>query len=85
MSYILHSSIARAGGIDLLLGSAAVSHAPYHPRRRRRAGPGRLTRLRRASGYGLIVLGNAVTRWGKRWAPTAATDPTGHPLTLATQ
>jgi hypothetical protein len=26
-----------------------------------------------------------VTRWGKRWAPAAATDPAGCPLTLATQ
>lgn len=68
MSYILYSSIARAGGIDLLLGSEAVSHAPLDPAlRRRRAARGR--RLRQRGGQALIRLGTAVTRWGKRLAP----------------
>lgn len=68
MSYILYSSIARAGGIDLYLGTEALSHAPEHPYRRRRLGPGRLQAWRRAAGRGLIRLGRALTRWGSSWA-----------------
>ncbi|WP_193368189.1 hypothetical protein [Pelagibius marinus] len=77
MSYILYSSIARAGGIDLLLGTEAVSHAPLDPAlRRRRAN--KLRRLRRHSGQALIRLGTAMTDWGKRLAPASCpvTSPT---------
>jgi len=70
MSYILYSSIARAGGIDLLLGLEAVSHAPLDPAlRRRRAN--KVRRLRRRSGQTLIRLGEALTRWGRKWDPAA--------------
>ena len=70
MSYILYSSIARAGGIDLFLGTEALSHPPEHPYRRRRSGA-RLERLRRAAGRALVRLGRAITRWGDRWAVAA--------------
>ncbi|MEQ8354528.1 MAG: hypothetical protein RH942_03250 [Kiloniellaceae bacterium] len=74
MSYILYSSIARAGGIDLYLGTEAHSHPPYHPRRRRRSGPGNLQRLRRSAGRGLIRLGQAFSSWGTKWAPTVCSS-----------
>ncbi|GAB4225871.1 MAG: hypothetical protein Tsb0032_32010 [Kiloniellaceae bacterium] len=68
MSYILYSSIARAGGIDLLLGAQAVSHAPLDPAlRRRRAN--KVRKLRERGGRALIRFGTALTRWGKRLAP----------------
>ncbi len=74
MSYILYSSIARAGGIDLLLGAEAVSHAPLDPAlRRRRAN--RIRRLPLRSGEALICLGTAVTGWGKRLAPATCQMP----------
>jgi hypothetical protein len=78
MSYILYSSIARAGGIDLLLGSEAVSHAPLDPALRRRRGRTRAARrqqLRRRIGRNLIRLGQALTRWGRRWAPAPEAAP----------
>jgi len=68
MSYILHSSIARAGGIDLLLSMESFAHEPPHRLRRR---SDRLARLRRGSGRALIALGAALTAWGRRWAPPA--------------
>ena len=71
MSYILYASIARAGGIDLLLGNEAFVTAPDHPLRRRASRPGRLRRLRRTSGRALIALGGRLTRWGRAWAPAA--------------
>jgi hypothetical protein len=82
MSYILYSSIARAGGIDLLMGIEAVSHAPDHRFNRPRAlrrDRRRLAALRRRSGQALIRLGEALTRRGRRWAPPAC----GRPLALA--
>ncbi|MEO3430599.1 hypothetical protein AAFN88_17220 [Pelagibius sp. CAU 1746] len=82
MSYILYSSIARAGGIDLLLGTEAVSHAPLDPGlRRRRAN--RVRRLRRRSGQALIRLGAAMTGLGKRLAP-AGCPVAPPPLKLVT-
>jgi len=70
MSYILYSSIARAGGIDLFLGLESVSHEPSHPVRRRRNA--RSPRLRRKIGRGLIVLGRWLTAWGSRWVPQSS-------------
>jgi hypothetical protein len=75
MSYILYTSIARAGGIDLLLSMESFSHAPNHPLVRRSKGPGLLTRLRRRSGRALIGLGGALTGWGRRWAAPAGSTP----------
>lgn len=74
MSYILYSSIARAGGIDLLLGTESVSHAPLDPAlRRRRAN--KVRRLRRRAGQALIRLGGTLIRWGRKWAPATACTP----------
>ncbi len=88
MSYILHSSIARAGGIDLLMGVEAVSHPPDHRfnrhralRRDRRRDHRRLAALRQRSGQTLIRLGQALTRWGRHWAPPACATG-GRPLAL---
>ena len=79
MSYILYSSIARAGGVDLLLGTEAVSHAPLDPAlRRRRAN--KIRRLRRQSGQALIRLGETLTRWGRQWAPATACTPPLRPI-----
>jgi hypothetical protein len=75
MSYILYSSIARAGGIDLLLSMESFTHEPNHPLVRRAKGPGLLTRLRRRSGRALIGLGGALTGWGRRWAAPAGNPP----------
>jgi len=72
MSYILYSSIARAGGIDLLL---SLESFPPEPVRRPRRRTARLTRLRRGSGRALIALGATLTAWGRRWAPPAAAQP----------
>lgn len=85
MSYILYSSIARAGGIDLLLSMESYSHQPNHPYRRRKTGPGRLARLRRHGGQALIAFGGAMIRWGKRWAPPAAATPANGALTLVAE
>jgi len=82
MSYILYSSIARAGGIDLLLSMDSFAQQPARPGRRRTRGPGRVDRLRRQSGQGLIALGGALTRWGRRWAPQTGSLTAGRPLTL---
>ncbi|WP_340117125.1 hypothetical protein [Pelagibius sp. 7325] len=71
MSYILYSSIARAGGIDLLLNTESFVQEPSH-RLRRRHPRKRLARLRRGSGRALIALGAALTVWGRRWAPPPA-------------
>lgn len=71
MSYILYSSIARAGGIDLLLNTESFVHEPTHRLRRRRSS-NRLARLRRGSGRALIALGAALTAWGRSWAPPPA-------------
>ncbi len=76
MSYILYSSIARAGGIDLFLGTETFSHPPEHPHRRRHRSGTRLKRLRYAAGRGLVRLGRAITRWGDRWAVAAGTPAT---------
>lgn len=84
MSYILYSSIARAGGIDLLMGVESFSHPPTHPYRRRRPAD-RLARLRRRFGQGLLRLGGLLTRWGKRWAPPLAGASCGRRLTLITE
>jgi hypothetical protein len=75
MSYILYSSIARAGGIDLLLSMESFSHEPNHPLVRRSKGPGIVARLRRRSGRALIGLGGALTDWGRRWAAPAGNPP----------
>jgi hypothetical protein len=80
MSYILYSSIARAGGLDLLLSLESFAQEPNHPLVRRPQS-GRLIRLRRRSGQALITLGSALTRWGRRWAPVGgATGCGGLPL-----
>ena len=63
MSYILYSSIARAGGIDLLLNMESFAYEPTHRLRRRRPAD-RLARLRRRSGL--------LTALGRRWAPPAS-------------
>jgi hypothetical protein len=69
MSYILYSSIARAGGIDLLLNLESFSHGPNHPFVRRPSSrKNRLSRLRRRGGRALIGLGEALARWGRQWA-----------------
>jgi len=73
MSYILYSAIARAGGIDLYLGTEGFSHQPLH-RRVRRSGPSAGLRLRRATGQVLIRAGRTLTAWGAKWAP--ASNPT---------
>lgn len=87
MSYILYSSIARAGGVDLLMGTEAVSHAPLDPAlRRRRANDFRKLRLR--SGQTLIQFGETLTRWGKRLAPASCPvtgQVAGSPLKLAAE
>lgn len=71
MSYILYSSIARAGGIDLLLSMESFAYEPTHRLRRRRPSD-RLARLRRGSGRALIALGATLTAWGRSWAPPPA-------------
>ena len=83
MSYILYSSIARAGGVDLLLGSEAVSHAPLDPALRRRRAA-KVRKLREHSGRALIRLGAAVTGWGKRLAPSSC-PVAAPPLKLAAE
>ncbi len=71
MSHILYSSIARAGGIDLFLGTESLSHPPYYrPVKRRRKERGR--RLRRRIGQGLVYLGQLSTRWGSALAEQAS-------------
>ncbi len=85
MSYILHASIARAGGIDLLLGMESFSHPPYHPLRRRSKGFGSVGRLRRHGGRALIGLGGALTSWGRRWAQPAGAASAGQSLQLAAE
>lgn len=72
MSYVLYSAIARAGGIDLYLGTEGFSHPPLH-RRVRRSGPSAGLRLRRAVGQVLIRSGRALTAWGAKWAPACNT------------
>lgn len=74
MSYILYTSIARAGGLDLLLGLESYAHAPFHPLVRRPEANG-LSRLRWRAGLALIRLGEGLARRGRRWAaPLAAGD-----------
>jgi len=85
MSYILYSSIARAGGIDLLLGMESFSHPPYHPLRRRAKGTGRLARLRRASGQTLIAVGKLLMRWGRSWATPPEGAAPGQAMRLAAE
>lgn len=84
MSYILYSSIARAGGIDLLLGTESFAHEPAHPLRRRPERR-RLAALRRASGRALVALGGALIRWGRAWAPAPAGGATRRPARLAAE
>jgi len=84
MSYILYSSIARAGGIDLLLSMESFAHEPTH-RLSRRPKRRRLADLRRRSGGALIALGGALTRWGRAWAPAPAGAPARQPLRLAAE
>jgi hypothetical protein len=95
MSYVLYSAIARAGGIDLLLGmeSFARPHAdavnrrpgkPYKPAlqsslRRPQAFAG----LRLQGGRALIGLGRTLTRWGRHWAPQSNGLPANTNLTFA--
>ncbi len=92
MSYILYSSIARAGGIDLMLGmesfarphADAVNRRPakaYTPTDRRR--PERYAGLRRRGGQALIGAGKALTRWGRHWAPQGCGAPANTNLTFA--
>ena len=81
MSYVLYTSIARAGGIDLLLGLDSFTRAPDHPLARRSQRRWRLVRrlqrrwrlagLRRRSGRALIAAGGTLIGWGRRWAPPA--------------
>jgi hypothetical protein len=85
MSYILYTSIARAGGIDLLLGMESFAHEPTHPLVRQSRGYGRLARLRRRSGRALIGLGDALTRWGRRWARPLDATAGSSPLKLAAE
>lgn len=80
MSYILYSSIARAGGIDLYLGVDSLSHPPLKPVRRRRAN--RARQLRRRGGQALIRLGETLTRWGGKWAPATTCGTAAPPLKL---
>lgn len=68
MSYILYTSIARAGGLDLLLGLESYSHPPTHSLVRRPSGGGSLSRLRLRGGVALIGLGEALARRGRHWA-----------------
>lgn len=85
MSYILYSSIARAGGIDLYLGVDSLSHPPLRPVRRR-AGKARSRwgQLRRRSGQSLIRLGEALSRWGRHLASPAG-SVAAPPLTLVAE
>lgn len=69
MSYILYSSIARAGGIDLYMGSESLSHPPLRPVRRHRVT--KVRQLRRRSGQALIRAGEFLTRWGRQLASSA--------------
>lgn len=85
MSYVLYSSIARAGGIDLLLGLESFTRAPGHPLLRQSPGYGRLPRLRRRSGRVLIGLGEALSRWGRRWARPLGTPAGCNALKLVTE
>jgi hypothetical protein len=85
MSYVLYSSIARAGGIDLLLSLESFTHEPTHPLRRQSPGYGRLARLRRRSGRTLIGLGDALSRWGRRWARPLGTPAHGRVLKLVAE
>ena len=76
MSYILYSSIARAGGIDLLLSteSFARDHRQDHRARRRAASPARpsrVARLRRGTGRALVAVGGRLTALGRQWAAPA--------------
>lgn len=80
MSYILYSSIARAGGLDLLLGLESYAHEPGHRLARRPQRRQRLARLRRRSGRALIGLGGRLVAWGRRWA-----EPPHAPLRLVTK
>jgi hypothetical protein len=73
MSYILYASIARAGGLDLFLGTEAVSHPPLH-RRVRRTQPSAGLRLRRVLGRGLLRLGQAIAARGARWAAVCSSE-----------
>lgn len=71
MSYILYSSIARAGGVDLLMNLESFTREPYHPLLRRPPRQHRLASLRRTSGRALLRLGAALTARGRRWAAPA--------------
>lgn len=92
MSYVLYSAIARAGGIDLMLGveSFARPHADAVNRRpakpyKAAAGKGSpaFAGLRRQGGQALIGLGRTLTRWGRHWAPQSSGVPANTNLTFA--
>ena len=94
MSYILYSSIARAGGIDYMLGLESFARPHSHPVNRRSAaasrGAGRknakrLATLRRQSGQALIGLGRALTRWGRHWAPQGSPAAANTNLSFAAE
>jgi len=82
MSYVLYTSIARAGGLDLLLGLESFSQGPTHPLARRPSGEGSLSRLRRRGGLALIRLGEALARRGRHWTAPLGTPAGARGLTL---
>ena len=87
MSYILYSSIARAGGIDQLLSTASFSEdlaRQAQLRRRRAIRQARVESLRRRTGLGLLALGGTLTRWGRHLAPTPRSTTPG-PLKLVAE
>ena len=92
MSYVLYSAIARAGGIDLMLGvesfarphSDAVNRRPAKPYRPAAGiGSHAYAGLRRVGGRALIGLGRTLTRWGRQWAPQSGAVAANTNLTFA--
>lgn len=70
MTYILYTTIARAGGLDLLLGLESFSR-PERQQLHRRPRGHRLAGARRRGGRVLIALGGALSQWGRRWSAPA--------------
>lgn len=91
MSYVLYSAIARAGGIDLLLGtesfarphSDAVNRRPAQPYKAGLRQAPAFTGLRRIGGRALIGFGQTLTRWGRHWAPQGGIVAANTNLTFA--